>query len=57
MKNIIVFYLKIFNFLEVKVSIYLSRRVFVMSFLSHYEIVPIAQENSCLGILLKKTAV
>ena len=31
MKNIRVFYLKIFNFLEVKVSIYLNRRVFVMN--------------------------
>ena len=31
MKNIRVFYLKIFNFLVVKVSIYLNRRVFVMN--------------------------
>ena len=30
MKNIAVFYLKIFSFLEVKFSIYLNRRVFVM---------------------------
>ena len=30
MKNIGGFYLKIFNFLEVKFSIYLNRRVFVM---------------------------
>ena len=30
MKNIIVFYLKIFCFLEVKLSIYLNRHVFVM---------------------------
>ena len=30
MKNIRVFYLKIFSFLEVKFSIYLNRRVFVM---------------------------
>ena len=30
MKNIRVFYLKIFSFLEVKFSIYLTRRVFVM---------------------------
>ena len=30
MKNIRVFYLKIFNVLEVKFSIYLNRRVFVM---------------------------
>ena len=30
MKNIRVFYLKIVNFLEVKVSIDLNRRVFVM---------------------------
>ena len=30
MKNIRVFYLKIFRFLEVKFSIYLNRRVFVM---------------------------
>ena len=30
MKNIRVFYLKIFNFLEVKCSIYLNRRIFVM---------------------------
>ena len=36
MKNIGVFYLKIFRFLEMKFSIYLNRRVFVMciSFLS-----------------------
>ena len=33
MKNIRVFYLKIFNFLVVKVSIYLNRRVFVMAML------------------------
>ena len=31
MKNIRVFYLKIFGFLEVKFSIYLNRRVFVMN--------------------------
>ena len=31
MKNIRVFYLKIFNFLEMKVSIYLNWRVFVMT--------------------------
>ena len=30
MKNIRVFYLNIFQFLEVKFSIYLNRRVFVM---------------------------
>ena len=30
MKNIRVFYLKIFSFLEVKCSIYLNRCVFVM---------------------------
>ena len=30
MKNIRVFYLKNFSFLEVKFSIYLNRRVFVM---------------------------
>ena len=30
MKNIKVFILKIFSFLEVKFSIYLNRRVFVM---------------------------
>ena len=30
MKNIRVFYLKKFSFLEVKFSIYLNRRVFVM---------------------------
>ena len=30
MKNIRVFYLKIFSFLEVNFSIYLNRRVFVM---------------------------
>ena len=30
MKHIRVFYLKIFSFLEVKFSIYLNRRVFVM---------------------------
>ena len=29
MKNIRVFYLKIFSFLEVKFSVYLTRRVFV----------------------------
>ena len=32
MKNIRVFYLKIFRILEVKFSIYLNRRVFVMIF-------------------------
>ena len=31
MKNIGDFYLKIFSFLEVKFSIYLNRRVFVMN--------------------------
>ena len=31
MKNIRVFYLKIFIFLEMKFSIYLNRRVFVMT--------------------------
>ena len=31
MKNIKVFYLKIFRFLEVKFSVYLNRHVFVMS--------------------------
>ena len=36
MKNIRVFYLKIFQFLEVKVSIYLNRRVFVMEFKAFY---------------------
>ena len=30
MKNIRVFHLKIFSFLEVKFTIYLNRRVFVM---------------------------
>ena len=30
MKNITVFYLKFFSFLDVKFSIYLNRRVFVM---------------------------
>ena len=30
MENIKLFYLKIFSFLEVKFSIYLNRRVFVM---------------------------
>ena len=30
MKNIPIFYLKIFGFLDVKFSIYLNRRVFVM---------------------------
>ena len=34
MKNIRVFYLKIFSFLEVKFSIYLNRRVSVMNFAS-----------------------
>ena len=31
MKKVIVFYLKIFSFFEVKFSMYLNRRVFVMS--------------------------
>ena len=31
MKNIRIFYLKIFKFLVVKFSIYLNRRVFIMS--------------------------
>ena len=35
MKNIRVFYLKIFRFLEVKFSIYLNRRVFVMMLRGH----------------------
>ena len=38
-ENIGVFYLKIFQFLEMKFSIYLNRRVFVMKF-------------SCLGSLV-----
>ena len=36
MKNIRVFYLKIFNFLEMKFSVYLNRRVFVMGALCCY---------------------
>ena len=32
MKNIRVFYLIFFQFLEVNVSVYLNRRVFVMNF-------------------------
>ena len=39
MKNIRIFYLKIFFVLVVKFSVYLNRRVFVMSgyvFLQHY---------------------
>ena len=36
MKNISVFYLKIINFLEVKFSIYLNRRVYVMG----WQIIP-----------------
>ena len=35
MKNIRVFYLKIIQFLEVKFSIYLNRRVFVMLLLGY----------------------
>ena len=31
MKNIRIFYLKIFSFLEVKLSVYLNRRVYVMN--------------------------
>ena len=37
MKNIRVFYLNIFQFLEVKFSIYLNRRVFVMYFCGAYK--------------------
>ena len=35
MKNIRIFYMKIFQFLVVKFSIYLNRRVFVMSCWPH----------------------
>ena len=35
MKNIRIFYLKIFLFLVVKISIYLNRHVFVMYFLGN----------------------
>ena len=38
MKNIRIFYLKIFIFLVVKLSIYLNRRVFVMAMFSKKEI-------------------
>ena len=37
MKNIRIFYLKIFNFLVVKFSIYLNRHVFIMFFLFLHE--------------------
>ena len=49
MKNIRVFYLIFFQFLEVKFSIYLNRRVFVMCSKdsSIYNI-----ENSCLSLYL-----
>ena len=38
MKNIIVFYLKILKFLEEKFSIYLNRRVFVISGFFYFSI-------------------
>ena len=38
MKNIRVFYLKIFSFLEVKFSIYFNRRVIVMDCQQNWEI-------------------
>ena len=38
MKNIRVFYLKKFQVLEVKLSIYLNRRVFVMDVSGRYKI-------------------
>ena len=54
MKNIRIFYPKIFRFLVVKFSIYLNKRVFVMddsnSFFSPYKILPLAQENKYFGI-------
>ena len=40
MKNIRVFYLKIFHFLEVKFSIYLNRHVFVMQKVFIFSISP-----------------
>ena len=63
MKNIRVFVYENFQFLEVKLSLYFNRRVFVISanpmaylpwlsylvfFLSHYKTLPIAQENKYL---------
>ena len=44
MKNIRVFYLKIFSFSEVKFSIYLNRRVFVMD--CGYSLEPPQQDSS-----------
>ena len=44
MKNIRVFYLKNFNFLEVKFSIYLNRRVFVMCWARQHFVLETAHE-------------
>ena len=49
MKNIRVFYLKIFSFLEVKFSIYLKRGVFVMTYKMSFEI---SMQNAVGGVCI-----
>ena len=53
MKNIGDFYLKIFSFLEVKFSIYLNRRVFVMFESSFSAIV----RKYCFGLIAYNRAI
>ena len=48
MKKIRLFYLKIFQFLEVKFSIYLNRRVFVMAS-AHVSLLGGAMRNRVFG--------
>ena len=47
MKNIGVFYLKKFGFLEVKFSIYLNRRVFVMYIPDDFSTFTVTIQNIC----------
>ena len=49
MKNIRVFHLKIFQFLEVKFSTYLNRRVFVMIFLAETLMLTKYSPDQCLS--------
>ena len=46
MKNIRIFYLKIFNFLVVKFSIYLNRHVFVMDWINNIFSVVLDNEDN-----------
>ena len=57
MKNIGDFYLKIFSFLEVKLSIYLNRRVFVMRWELYSAADPSKIFRVCINAKMKSTPV